>query len=365
VAGDHGQMAGVDQLRATHSSSPPLLLPELGVAALLAAVLLIHTTSAPAREYLSFDDPTNFVDNLRVQSWSWAHLRWIVTDGVLLGVWEPVSLVFRLACWTSMGGSAEATHRVSIGLHAATACAAFLVAGRRWAPVPVPVPAATGPMAGHPPRMFVWWLCCWLSTLLVLGLHPTRVEVVHWASAQGYLLATLLALGCLAAHPPPHDADGVHSVVAGATVQGGQAAGQQRAPPAGEGDTAKADTATSTSPCSAGGRWRVVSLACYAAAVCSKPAALPLPALLVCADALCVLCPSGAASASLRDEGQASMGRPPVGSRLLGVVVRANWPAAVIAALLGLLAVRADAIQGVRHVRASGSGHRTACLVAR
>ena len=86
---------------------------EFGSGTLLCAVALVHgvVLLEPRREYLSFDDPTNYVHNLYVQNGlGWNTLRWIVwDDGILLGVWEPVSLLWRAGCWRIFGGEPEAT----------------------------------------------------------------------------------------------------------------------------------------------------------------------------------------------------------------------------------------------------------------
>ena len=53
--------------------------------------------------YLSHDDPANFVTNGRIQTATVANIGWIVADGTVLGVYEPVALLFKLG-WTQPPG---------------------------------------------------------------------------------------------------------------------------------------------------------------------------------------------------------------------------------------------------------------------
>ena len=174
-------------------------------------VALPHTPrllDAGCCEYLSYDDPANFVHNRFVQQLSWPNVRWALTDGVILvrrptlrhpgrapsdadgwgqGVWEPVSLLFRMGYQTALGPAAPACLRVNLALHAANACAVYLLLARR-AP-------------RHARRGSAWRWCCCLSALC-FGLHPLCTEVVCWASAQGYGLSGLLALTAVITLPP-------------------------------------------------------------------------------------------------------------------------------------------------------------------
>ena len=87
--------------------------------------------------FLSHDDPQNFLQNPHIQAATAANLRWIVADGTVLGVYEPVALLFKLGWWTAAGlgasssSSAARTCRlVSLGLHCAVCGAAYLLLAR-------------------------------------------------------------------------------------------------------------------------------------------------------------------------------------------------------------------------------------------
>ena len=143
------------------------LVPAL-VVAIVHAPRILHPECC---EYVSYDDPANFVHTTHIDKLSWANLRWAATDGIILGVWEPTSLLFRMIYRGQYGRSAAATLAVSVALHMANMSGLFVLLARRG--------------ATHDTR---WVVCCLCSVLLV-GLHPLCVEAVCWASAQGYPLA--------------------------------------------------------------------------------------------------------------------------------------------------------------------------------
>ncbi len=90
---------------------------------------------------------------------------------------------------TALGPAAPACLRVNLALHAANACAVYLLLARR-----APRQARRGSDGA-------WRWCCCLSALC-FGLHPLCTEVVCWASAQGYGLSGLLALAAVITRPP-------------------------------------------------------------------------------------------------------------------------------------------------------------------
>ena len=99
-------------------------------------------------------------------------------DGVLVGVYEPVSLVFKLA-WRSLlvprtPLAALTCFRVSLALHAANTALVFLLCARGVLPVWSLSSLHVVPRAS----------CC-LGAAALFGLHPLRVEArpVHiWCS---------------------------------------------------------------------------------------------------------------------------------------------------------------------------------------
>lgn len=123
--------------------------------------------------YLQYDDEKNYQDVSQLYSCSRENLRWIWEEGVVLGVWEPVALLFKMAWHVGSGGGGPAIcFTINLTLHTANAVAVyFLVANSR----PRKSEAAQEQ----------WKLCAMLSSLC-FAVHPLRCEVVCWASCQPY-----------------------------------------------------------------------------------------------------------------------------------------------------------------------------------
>jgi hypothetical protein len=166
--------------------------------------------------------------------------------------------------------------------------------------------------------------CCVVASLS-FGVHPLRVEVVDWASAQPYLLAALAALAAMAAHchsnssipmccpgsaaSPPASSLPVPSTAADdkeeyaegslvtqdpapTTVYGGRGRDdgdgsgdddgklgcQLRCCASTVSDVARAVVNSSCCP------WRMLATLCYVLAVFSKAAAVPVAMLFICVD---------------------------------------------------------------------------------
>ena len=136
----------------------------------------------PGREWLSYDDEHNFANNAHLRrGLRWSTARWAWTDGVILGVWEPVALVAKSALVSALGFSPDVFARCSVALHTANVLLLLVAAARL---VELAVPRCSPALR---------WGACSVAAALFAA-HPLRVEVVAWASAQSYLLASFFAL---------------------------------------------------------------------------------------------------------------------------------------------------------------------------
>ena len=153
--------------------------------------------------FTNFDDDVNFLKNKRIHSLSETNIRWMLTDGTLIGVWEPVALFFKAFVFSIFGVSAQAVARANFLLHGANALLAY----------------STTLLFVHlncrkkmlPQDREAWAWGAFVATML-FALHPLRGEVVGWCSAQPYLLGTFFSLLSVFAHlrhrrivaPPKH-----------------------------------------------------------------------------------------------------------------------------------------------------------------
>jgi Tfp pilus assembly protein PilF len=174
-----------------------------GLAAVAVAVGVGATFSrmiGDAWEYQHYDDMSNYDRNPHIQSLSLDNLRWILTDGVLLSVFEPFSLTFKMLVRCLLGGSAGTNAFVSVVLHIINTLGAFLLA------LSTMDLFLTPPIKGDKKVPKVAVECCGMAALL-MGIHPLRVQAVAWLSCQPYLLASglcNLALFCHITHRTQH-----------------------------------------------------------------------------------------------------------------------------------------------------------------
>ena len=167
----------------------------MSIAALLVSIALVATTllsfrdvAAGGREFTSYDDDHNFVNNAHVRNGlSWATVRWAWTEGVVLGVWEPAALMVKAAIVSTFGFSVDIFARCSVALHVATALLLCFVAER--------IVASALPRGAYAQR----WAACGVAAALFAA-HPLRVEVIAWASCQSYLFANFFALLAVVLH---------------------------------------------------------------------------------------------------------------------------------------------------------------------
>jgi len=202
--------------------------------ALIFCVTLVAFVPALRGQFLDWDDVVNFVENPYYRGLGPAQLRWMFTS-TLMGHYIPLT-------WMSLGlnyllGGMDpwGYHLVNLLIHASNAVLVYLVARRLMA-------AATGGGAqiGRTDPAIAWSSA--LAALL-FGIHPLRVESVAWITERRDVLCGLFFLLAVLAY------------LIG--VEGGDR------------------------PRSAG---RALSLVAFAAALLSKAAAMPLPAVLLLLD---------------------------------------------------------------------------------
>lgn len=170
------------------------------------------------QEFLQYDDTQNFRDNVFVRGLSAVNIQWAFADGVVLGVYEPISWVFKMTVSSfsslfRMGPklpSASMFAIVSIAMHVTVAVCAYVLWRRiAWAFLD----------GAAMPRTFRRLDNSLALSTVVLGVHPLRVESVRWLSAHGYPLSSIFVLISLYAHVESHISLPSHSVSSWAARQ--------------------------------------------------------------------------------------------------------------------------------------------------
>jgi hypothetical protein len=146
----------------------------ISAAVAIAVCLTYLPLLSSGRSFVAYDDEYNFEE----QGWelSWAKLRWIWTDGVVLGVYEPVSLMFKWLVFMPSGGvaSASAIARAAFILHAGNALGTF------------------------------WLLCLAFDTLISLSKSPkrgTRNSTLDESERQYVHLTLGAGVSLISCHP--------------------------------------------------------------------------------------------------------------------------------------------------------------------
>jgi Flp pilus assembly protein TadD len=206
-----------------------LLLPPL-VFLITGAVFL----PALSGEFLNWDDSVNFVANPHYRGLGWAQIKWMLTT-TLMGHYIPVAWLSFGLNYTLGGMSPWGYHLGNLVLHAANATFVYLIARRLLAAA-----LGTGSQSAKPTGPI---LMAGAFAALVWGVHPLRVESVAWITERRDVLCGLFFLLAVLAY-----------------LKGVEQGGDLR--PA----------------------WRALSLAAFSAALLSKAAAMPLPAVLLLVD---------------------------------------------------------------------------------
>jgi protein O-mannosyl-transferase len=206
---------------------------------LLLPVLIFLTSGAaflPALrgDFLNWDDSVNFVANPYYRGLGWPQIKWML-GATLMGHYIPVTWLSFGVNYALGGMNPWGYHVGNLVLHATNATLVYLIARRLLAAA-----LSEGSQDAHATRPIV---TAGAFAALVWGVHPLRVESVAWITERRDVLCGLFFLLAILAY-----LKGV----------------EQRA---------------SLRPV-----WGALSLAAFAAALLSKAAAMPLPAVLLLTD---------------------------------------------------------------------------------
>jgi hypothetical protein len=189
-------------------------------------------------QFLNWDDDKNLVTNEGYRGLGWSQVRWMFTT-TLMGHWIPLTWLTLGVNYVVGGMAPWGYHAGNLGLHAANAVVFYAIARRLLA-------AGAGgegteDSAGRASR--VGWGAAVAAA--VFAVHPLRVESVAWVTERRDVLSgvffLLAVLGYLKA------------------VERGRAGRLE-------------------------GRWRAMSVGCFAAALLSKASTMMLPAALLLLD---------------------------------------------------------------------------------
>ena len=205
---------------------------------LLPLVFLITVTvflPALRGEFLNWDDSVNFVANPYYRGLSWPQIKWML-GATLMGHYIPVTWLSFGLNYALGGMNPWGYHVGNLVLHAGNATLVYLIARRLLAAA-----LGGGSQSGHTAGPLVM---AGAFAALVWGVHPLRVESVAWITERRDVLCGLFFLVAVLAY-----------------LKGLERGGDLRP------------------------SWRALSLAAFAAALLSKAAAMPLPAVLLLLDA--------------------------------------------------------------------------------
>lgn len=175
--------------RASKTRADNSIAIDLACSILIAITIAIAFHPASHAEFVDWDDYQNLTRNEHIQSLSSDNLVWMATTGYM-AVWQPVSW-FVTALQYQFFNGADATafsrgmHLTNIALHVVASILCFLVIRQLL---------QIGASQEHPRPKLAFTVASLIATLFY-AVHPLRVELVAWATAQPYILALV---GCLA-----------------------------------------------------------------------------------------------------------------------------------------------------------------------
>ena len=198
--------------------------------------LLVGAVFLPALrgEFLNWDDSVNFVANPHYRGLAWPQIRWML-GATLMGHYIPVTWLSFGLNYTLGGMNPWGYHLGNLLVHATNATLVYLIARRLLAAA-----HGDGAQRGHTAGPIV---AAGAFAAVVWGVHPLRVESVAWITERRDVLCGLFFLLTILAYLKSLERGGHPRPI-----------------------------------------WQVVALVAFAAALLSKAAAMPLPAVLLLLD---------------------------------------------------------------------------------
>src|SRR5881628_1249553 len=149
--------------------------------ALIALVTFAAFLPTLHNQFVSWDDPRNFLENPHYRGLGWTQLRWMWTTH--LGHYIPLTWMTLGLDYLLWGMNSFGYHLTSLLLHAANAVVFFFVV-RRILSLALPSP----PERGHALVVSA------AVAALVFSIHPLRVESVAWVTERRDVLSGLFYL---------------------------------------------------------------------------------------------------------------------------------------------------------------------------
>jgi hypothetical protein len=118
-----------------------------------------------------FDDVKNFVERPEVHALTLANAEWAINDGVILSVYEPVSLLIKMAISSAAGLSARSIVLSSVVVHLLNSVLAVDVSTELLTRLCLT-------RTRRPSADAVSW--CAVFGAVAVGTAPLRAEVVAW-----------------------------------------------------------------------------------------------------------------------------------------------------------------------------------------
>src|SRR3989454_4226179 len=151
------------------------------VPVLIALVTFAAFLPTLRNQFVTWDDPTNFLDNPHYRGLGWTHLRWMWTTH--RGHYIPLTWLTLGLDYLLWGMNPVGYHLTSLLLHAANAVVFFFVV-RRLLTLALPGPSERG----HALALSAGFAS------LVFAIHPLRVESVAWVTERRDVLSGLFYL---------------------------------------------------------------------------------------------------------------------------------------------------------------------------
>ncbi len=212
---------------------PRILLPVA-----IAALCFFAFLPSLEGQFLSWDDNVNFVSNPDYRGLGLQQIRWMLTT-TLMGHWVPLTWLSFGVNYVLGGLNPWGYHLGNLVLHAANGVLFYFASRRLLAAATAP--SFAGSAGGDERGRRLRWAAALAA--LVFGVHPLRVESVAWITERRDVLCGFFFLLAILAY-----------------LRGTEGSGSIRS------------------------GWRALSLLAFAAALLSKAAAMPLPAVLLLLD---------------------------------------------------------------------------------